>query len=149
MFSSFWNSTCFASFNVAFLFKFFISSSKSVFFPSKSSISFLLFKFVCFNLTSNFSDFKSLNSWVVMYRSWLWWSIFFSISSIFVPFKFLLSAILISSTSRYRYCLTNSSYSVFLTAWFTWFWNWFTWFLVIRRVLVFEYYFELKLNNRY
>ena len=53
-FNSFSISTCFVLFEVSFLLKFFSLSSKSVFF-AKSAISFLLAKFVCFNLSVKLS----------------------------------------------------------------------------------------------
>ena len=40
-------------------------------------------KSACFNLAGNFVVVKSLSSWVVIYLSWLWSLIFFSISIIF------------------------------------------------------------------
>ena len=56
--------------------------SKPVLF-TKLAISFLLAKFACFNLAAKFYDVKLFNSGVVIYLSWLWSIIFFSISFIF------------------------------------------------------------------
>ena len=55
--------TFFSSFN-SFLFQ-------SAFF-TKLVISFLLTKFTCANLAVKFSALNFLNSWVVIYLSWLW-----------------------------------------------------------------------------
>ena len=67
--NSFLISKCFVLFDVTFLFKFFILSSKSSLF-TKLSISFLLDKFACANLAAKFSAVNLLNSGVVIYLSY-------------------------------------------------------------------------------
>ena len=54
-----------------FLFKFFILSSKSVFF-TKLAIYLLLAKFASANLAVNSSNINFWDSWVVMYLAWSW-----------------------------------------------------------------------------
>ena len=61
-------SKCFVLFLVKILFKFFILSSKSVFFQMLE-ISVLLDKFVCANLEVIYSDDNLFNSWVVIHLS--------------------------------------------------------------------------------
>ena len=51
---------------------------------------FLLAKFAFFSLAAKFSDVNLLNSGVVIYLSWLWLVIFFSISLIFVLYSVFL-----------------------------------------------------------
>ena len=73
--------TCFFFlFEVTFLMSFSLTS-KSVCFR-KSTTSFLLAKFTCFNLAAKFSYVNLLNSGVVMYNSWS--GILFLTSPIFV-----------------------------------------------------------------
>ena len=63
-----------------FLFKFFILSSKSVFF-TKLAIYCLLAKFASANLAVNSSNVNFWDSWVVMYLAWSW-SVNFLISAV-------------------------------------------------------------------
>ena len=58
--------------------KLFTLLSKSVLFR-KLAISPLLDKFACFNLAAKYSDVNWLNSEVVIYLSWLWSVVFFSV----------------------------------------------------------------------
>ena len=75
----------------------------------KLPISVLLAKFACFNIAARFPDVNSLNSWVVIYLSWLWSFILFSIFNRFFLAKLLVSVVLILSN------FFNSLHSVFLT----------------------------------
>ena len=67
--------------------------SKSAFL-TKLAISLLPAKFDCLNLVVKFSDVNPLNSGVVIYLSWLWSVIFFSISSSVVLYSVFLTKLL-------------------------------------------------------
>ena len=54
----------------------------------------MLAKFACANLSEKHSDVKLLSSCVVIYSSWLWSVIFFSISLIFVWWSFFFTKLL-------------------------------------------------------
>ena len=102
-----------------FCFRFLSLSPKSVFL-TKLLISFLLGKFASADLAAKFSNVNLFNSWLVIYSSWLWWEIFFSISLIFVSqtvfFKKLLLpvdwlALTFSINSLHSFFLTNSFFT--------------------------------------
>ena len=76
-------STCFVLSEVTFLLILFSLLSKSVFF-TKSTISVLVVKFACAYLAAKLSSVNLLNSYVVIYLTWSWSSIFFSTSAVFV-----------------------------------------------------------------
>ena len=75
IFKSFSTRKCFDLFQVIFLFKLFSLSSKSLLF-TKSSISPLVAKFVCFSFAVKFSAVNLLNAGLLIYL--LWSSILFS-----------------------------------------------------------------------
>ena len=73
-FDSFSGSKCFVLFEIISLLKLDSLASKSVF----------VIRFACANLAAKFSADNLLNSGLVIYLSWQWSVIFFSVSLIFV-----------------------------------------------------------------